>query len=142
MNAFEFHRAIEKITPDVIREIGVQSVQENAAKTGNYDFDVTDNQTVFNDMFRNNNIGLTFAGNKIAGVGKFSDWVETGEFRKNLQFIDEKDIELVSWGDGFDAITGGYSETNWIAPSAKILEKETMQKIKQSFIKILKEKTK
>ena len=129
MNAFEFHRAIEKITPDVIREIGVQSVQENK-------------DVVISDSIVANADGLTFAGNKISEYKPFSDWEESGEFHENLKFQSTKDIEFSSRGDGFLAIESVFPYDDTIAPSAKILDPNTISEIRQSFIKILKEKTK
>jgi len=145
MNTFEFQKAFEKLTPTIVREIGVEAVHINAAKSYSTDFSdgfAANDGNVFSDMFRANNSGLTFAGNNIVGVGKFDDWIETGNFRKNLRFIDDNDIELISYGDGADAIYGAYSETNWIAPSAKILDQKTKQDLTQQFIQILKDKIK
>lgn len=129
MNAFEFHRAIEKINPDVIREIGVQSMHDNK-------------EVVISDSIVANAEGFTFAGNKISEYKPFSDWEESGEFHENLKFQSTKNIEFSSSGDGFLAIESVFPYDDTIAPSAKILDPNTISEIRQSFIKILKEKTK
>ena len=129
MNAFEFHRAIEKITPGVIREIGVQSVQENK-------------DVVISDSIVANAEGLTFAGNKISEYKPFSDWEESGEFHENLKFQSTKNIEFSSSGDGFSAIESVFPYDDTIAPSAKILDESTLSAIKDDFINIIKNKMK
>ena len=137
MNTFEMLRRFEKIDIATIRTIGVVAVQENASKVSGSQYEdgfAPNDGTIFSDMFRANNDGLTFSGENITGHGKFSDWIETGRFRKNMQFVSDDDIELISFGDGADAIYSAYSERNWIAPSAKILSIETINKIRQSFI--------
>ena len=135
MNNYEFARGLKKID---VANLAVYSVHVNAPKKS----DALSEGDVFSDLFRANNRGITFSGGRIRGVGEFNDWIETGEFRENLQFIDGSDIELVSWGDGSDAIEASYAEENWIAPTAKVLSEKTMSNIRQSFIKILKEQIK
>ena len=127
MNAYEMLRSLQKITPDVIREIGVQSVQENES-------------IVVSDAIVANIDGLTFAGNEIADTKPFTDWEETGEFHKNLKFRDASDIEFTSKGDGCEAIFNNFPYDDTIAPTAKILSEEAINDIKHSFIQILKEK--
>lgn len=136
MNAFEYLRGLKKID---IANLAVYSVHVNAPKSNDI---IQKENTVFSDLFRANNRGLTFSGGKIRGVGEFNDWIESGEFRENLQFIDGSDIELVSWGDGSDAIEASYAEENWIAPTAKVLSEKTIENIRKSFIKILNEQIK
>ena len=126
MNAYEMLRSLQKITPDVIREIGVQSVQENES-------------IVVSDAIVANIDGLTFAGNEIADTKPFTDWEETGEFHKNLKFLEEQNIEFTSSGDGFEAIKSAFKENQWIAPSGRTLDEETLNKITVDFIKLLKQ---
>ena len=85
------------------------------------------------DLAKANDEGLTFAGNPIEGVGDFTDWIETGTFRRLLKFIGD-DIELTSYGEGYDAIAEAYEEDDYIAPTAKVLTQQTMDSIKYSFI--------
>lgn len=137
MNVFEMSRKLAKIDEAAIRTNGIKSVIENS----NFVYDknigfVSGNQDVFRDMFWANNSGLTFAGNPINKP--FSDWVESGEFRENLHYATENDIELESYGDGFEAIKDSFSRKDWIAPTAKILTEETIKDIKLSFIKKIK----
>jgi len=127
MNTFEFYRQLEKITVDVIREIGVQSVRQNQ-------------NLVLSQLADANDKGLTFDGNKIAGHGYFTDWIDTGLFRENLRFIDDTDIELISYGEGADAIHDAFDEVDYIAPTSKVLDQTTKNDIKKSFIQILKAK--
>lgn len=124
MNTFEFIRSLEKITPEVIREIGVQAVQENE-------------QIVVSDSIVANAEGLTFAGNNINEYKPFTDWEETGEFHENLRFQSEKDIEFTSRGDGAVAVFSTFPDNDTIAPHAKTLSEDAMQNIKKSFIEIL-----
>jgi hypothetical protein len=65
MNTFEFKRKLEAIDLATIRAHGVGSVLLNQSK-------------IINDLGDANARGKTFAGNEIAGVGRFSDWYETG----------------------------------------------------------------
>ena len=112
-------RAFESLTPDKIRELAVQSVWENEL-------------TVKQDLADANDSGLTFAGNPI-DKGEFTDWIETGRFRRSLKFLGD-DIELISYGDGYDAIVETFDEEDYIAPTAKVLTERTMSDIKQNFI--------
>lgn len=127
MNTFEFYRQLEKITIDVVREIGVQSVQKNES-------------VVVSDAIVANIEGLTFAGNKIDEFPPFTDWEETGEFHDNLKFYDSKDIEFTSKGDGYKSISTIFPFDDTIAPTAKILDQSTLLDIKKSFIQILQAK--
>ena len=129
MNTFEMFRSLQKITPDVIREIGVRSVQKNES-------------VVISDAIVANIEGRTFAGNSIAQTKPFTDWEETGEFHDNLKFYDSKSIEFTSRGDGFESISNVFSYDDTIAPTAKILSPEAISDIKKSFIQILNEKIK
>jgi hypothetical protein len=114
-------RAYEKITPTKIRDLGIGAVQLHQQK-------------VVNDLGDANDRGLTFSGDNISDVPKFSDWIESGEFRDKLRFEDTENIDLTSGGDGFDAIRAAYSEADYIAPTAAVLSENTMQKIKADFI--------
>lgn len=127
MNTFEMLRSLQKITPDVIRSLAVGAVQLHQQK-------------VIDDLGDANNRGLTFSGGKIEGVGNFSDWIETGQFRDSLRFADSVDIDLTSSGDGYEAIQAAYSEDEYIAPTAKVLTPETMNAIKSDFINNIKNK--
>ena len=127
MNTYEMLRSLQKITPGVIREIGVQSVQKNES-------------VVVSDAIVANIDGLTFAGNKISDVKPFNDWEETGEFHDNLKFRVSSNIEFTSKGDGAEAVFNTFPYNDTIAPTAKILSDEAINDIKKSFIQILKEK--
>lgn len=129
MNTFEFKRKLETIDLATIRAYGVGSVLLNQSK-------------VIDDLGDANARGKTFAGNDIAGVGKFSDWYETGEFFDKLRFADIDDIDLTSNGDGFEAIQEAYSENDYIAPSAEVLSAQTMEAINADFIQNIKNKLK
>ena len=127
----------EQLNIGKVRELAVSAVHENGAESYNTDFSdgfVGDDGNVFSDMFRANNEGLTFAGNRIKGKGQFDDWVESGEFRSRMRFISEDDIQVISMGDGFNAIEEAYNETDYIAPSSKILSGQTVEKLRQLFI--------
>lgn len=123
MNPFEFYRAFAKLTPDKLRELAIAAVWENEAM-------------VKQDLADANDNGLTFAGNPIER-GSFTDWIETGTFRRLLKFLGD-DIELVSYGEGYDAIVEAFDEDDYIAPTAKVLTKQTMDSIRFSFILRLK----
>jgi hypothetical protein len=129
MNTFEFKRKLEVIDLATIRAYGVGAVLLNQSK-------------IINDLGDANARGKTFAGNEIAGVGRFSDWYETGEFFDKLRFADTDDIDLTSNGDGFEAIQSAFSESDWIAPSAEVLSIQTMTAIKEDFIQNIKNKLK
>jgi len=121
MTPAAFARKLETITPEVIRKVGVESVQANEA-------------IVISDAIVSNAEGLTFAGNKIADVSPFKDWEESGEFHDNLKFAGKDDIEFTSRGDGADAIFDAYPDVDTIAPTAKILSSEAIRDITVSFI--------
>jgi len=129
MNTFEYTRSLEKITVDVIRSIGVQAVHENES-------------VVISDAIVANAEGLTFDGNKIDEYAPFTDWEESGEFHDNLKFQSDKDIEFISSGDGAKAVFNAFPYDDTIAPSAKILDLNTVSDIKKSFIQILQNKIK
>jgi hypothetical protein len=129
MNTFEFYRAFEKITPDVIKSAGVESVHINS-------------DVVIQDAIVANAEGLTFAGNQISKYKPFTDWEETGLFHENLSFHSKNDIEFTSRGEGANAIFNTFPDDDTIAPSAKILDSGTISDIKKSFIQILKDKIK
>jgi hypothetical protein len=124
MTAFDFLKSIQALTPDVVNSIGVTAVQQNGDQ-------------VIKDAIDANFQGLTFAGNPIDEVKPFNDWFETGEFHNNLTFLNTKDIQFTSRGDGFAAIEQAFDPEDTIAPSAVILQESTTQAIKQSFINIL-----
>lgn len=125
MNAFEFARKLEKITPEVIRKIGIESVHENS-------------EIVIQDAITSNIEGKTFAGNEIKKYPPFSDWEDSGEFHDNLSFASKNDIEFTSRGDGAEAIFSTFPENDTIAPTAKILSTEAKSNIKKSFIQKIK----
>jgi len=126
MNTFEFYRAFATLTPEKLRALGVNAVQQNS-------------EVVISDAIVANAEGLTFAGNKISGYPPFSDWEETGEFHENLKFYDSKNIEFSSRGDGFESITNVFPENDTIAPSAKILDQSTITAIRADFINNIKQ---
>lgn len=119
MNVFEFHRKLNLLSNAVIAEIGVKSVRENE-------------EVVVSDATVANIEGFTFAGNKIEKYPPFSDWEESGQFHENLKF--GNGIEFTSFGDGAESIFQVFPDNDTIAPSAKILDKSTMELIRQSFI--------
>jgi hypothetical protein len=125
MNAFEFARRLEKINPDVIRKIAIESVHANS-------------DIVIQDAITENIEGKTFAGNPIKEYPPFKDWEETGEFHDHLKFFNSDDIEFVSSGDGAEAIFERFPQKDTIAPTAKILSSEAISNIKKSFIQKLK----
>ena len=127
MNAYEMLRSLQKITPDVIRELGVASCHFN------------EKQIVSDSIEANTNGGKTFLGYDIDEVKPFTDWFETGEFHENLKFLEEQNIEFTSSGDGFEAIKLAFKENQWIAPSGRTLDEETLNKITIDFIKLLKQ---
>ena len=124
MTVPEMIKAFESLTPDKIRELAVQSVWENEL-------------TVKQDLADANDSGLTFAGNPI-DKGEFTDWIETGRFRRSLKFLGD-DIELISYGEGYDAIVEAFDEEDYIAPTAKVLTERTMSDIKHNFIEKINE---
>lgn len=126
MNNFEYIRGLQKINEATIRAYGVGSVQLHQSK-------------IITDLGDANARGKTFAGNNIAGVGRFSDWYETGEFFDKLRFADTENIDLTSNGDGFEAIQGSYSESEYIAPTAKVLSENTLKQMKSDFIYSIKQ---
>jgi hypothetical protein len=128
MNTFEFTRRLEKITPKVVQEIGVEAMHRNEV-------------IVVFDSINANLQGLTFAGNKI-DVRPFTDWDETGEFHQNLEFQDDTDINFQSSGAGAEAVFSAFTYNDTIAPSAKIISQLAINKVTQSFIQILKDKIK
>jgi hypothetical protein len=128
MNTFEFTRLFEKLTPTVIRQIGVEAMHRNEV-------------IVVFDSINANLQGLTFAGNKI-DVRPFTDWDETGEFHQNLEFQDDTDINFQSSGAGAEAVFSAFTYDDTIAPSAKIMSQRAINDVKQSFIQILKDKIK
>lgn len=125
MNPSEFARKFAKITPDVIRKIGVESVHENS-------------DVVISDAIVSNIEGLTFAGNSISKNPPFKDWEESGQFHGNLRFAGKEDIDFTSNGDGAEAIFNTFPEVDTIAPTAKILSNEAKTDLKKSMIKKVK----
>jgi hypothetical protein len=121
MTVAEKIRRFEKLTDEKIRMLAVGAVHLHEQKT-------------VNDLGSANDRGLTFSGGQIAGVGRFSDWIESGQFRDSLRFADSVDIDLTSSGEGFEAIQANYSEADYIAPTAKVLSDNTMNAIKKDFI--------
>ena len=121
MTVPEMIRAFESLTPDKIRELGVQSVHDSEAE-------------VVIDAIVANIEGLTFSGTQISSRKPFGDWEESGEFHENLKFRDKSDIEFTSQGAGFRAIAETFEFEETIAPTATILDPSTMENIKQNFI--------
>ncbi len=127
MNTFEFYRAFEKITPDIIKSAGVDAVHINS-------------DIVIQDSIVANAEGLTFSGNQISKYKPFTDWEETGLFHENLDFQSKNDIEFTSKGAGANAIFSTFPDNDTIAPSANILDQSTILDIRKSFIEIIKAK--
>lgn len=125
MNTFEYSRKLAKITGDVIRKIGIESVQENS-------------DIVISDAIVSNAEGLTFGGNQINETPPFKDWEETGEFHDNLRFRDSDDIEFTSSGDGFEAIFDTFEFEDIAGPTAKILSNEAKSDLRKTFIEKIK----
>jgi hypothetical protein len=121
MNTFEFYRAFEKIKISDIRTMAVEAAQYAERE-------------ILNDSKLANLKGETFDGGQIEGVGRFSDWFDTGEFHSKLKFLESSDIEFISSGEGFEAIKDAFSESNWIAPHARTLSDDTKSKLKKYFI--------
>lgn len=125
MNTYEMYMAYEKLTDDKIKSLAIASVQENS-------------DVVISDSIVANAEGLTFAGNKINSKPPFSDWEQTGEFHENLTFRSTDDIEFTSRGKGAESIFDVFDDNDTIAPSAKILDKSTIENIKNTFIEKIK----
>jgi len=81
MNTFEFARALKKIKPSDIREMGIEAAQYAESQ-------------IIEDSKQANAKGLTFSGGTIEGIGQFTDWIESGEFHKNLKFLENENIEF------------------------------------------------
>ena len=121
MNTFEMNRALSKLTDSKLNELAVNSVVKNESQ-------------VISDLIVANTDGLTFAGNQIDDVAPFSDWEESGEFHRNLRFLNDKDIELTSNGAGAESIFQNFDDSDTIAPSSKALDESTLSEIKKDFI--------
>ena len=119
-------KAFESLTPDKIRELGVQAVHQAEDE-------------VVSDAIVANIEGLTFSGTQISSRKPFGDWEDSGEFHENLKFRDKSDIEFTSQGDGFLAIAETFEFEETIAPTATILDPSTMENIKQNFIEKINE---
>lgn len=129
MNTFEFKRKLEAIDLATIRAYGVDAVHKNE-------------KDIIDDVVNENFQGKTFAGNKIEDYEPFTDWDESGQFHENLQFLNNKDIEFTSYGDGADSIFAIFPYNDTIAPSAEVLSTQTMAAIKADFIQNIKNKLK
>lgn len=127
MTPSEFTKAFTKLTPDKLRELGVAASHFN------------ERQIVSDSIEANTNLGKTFLGYDIDEIKPFTDWFETGQFHKNLKFLEEQNIEFTSSGDGFEAIKMAFKENQWIAPSGRTLDEETLDKITVDFIKLVKQ---
>jgi hypothetical protein len=125
MNAFQFLRAFETLTPEKLEELAVQSVVKNE-------------EQVISDSIVANADGFTFSGSRIDNNPPFTDWEETGEFHRNLKFRDKSDIEFYSTGKGAESIFAVFDENETIAPSAAILDASTISVIKNDFINNIK----
>ena len=121
MNTFEMNRTLSKLTESKLNELAVNSVVKNESQ-------------VISDLIVSNADGLTFAGNQIDDVAPFTDWEESGDFHRNLRFLNDKDIELTSNGAGAESVFQNFSDEDTIAPSAKVLDKSTIDEIKKDFI--------
>ena len=82
--------------------------------------------TIVSESIEANRAGKTFAGNDIDSINSFTDWYQTGEFHRNLRFIDERNIEFMSSGKGFMAIRSAYDRKDYIAPDKKTLSENTL----------------
>ncbi len=127
MNTFEYIRKLEQVNPAMIREIGVASVHFN------------ERLVVEDSIFANNNGGKTFMNNDIDEQPPFTDWFETGQFHQNLKFLEEQNIEFTSSGDGYEAIKVAFAEREWIAPHARTLDEDTLNRITAEFIALIKQ---
>ncbi len=126
MNTFEMNRALSKITISDLKTMAIESAQ------------YLENQIV-SDSIEANTSGKTFMNNDIDEVAPFTDWFETGKFHENLRFLDSNDIEFISSGDGYGAIKMAFKEKEWIAPHARTLDEETLDKLTEFFIDFLKQ---
>jgi len=143
MNTFEMLRSLQKITPEVIREIGVKSVHQNEKKV--VLDSILENHPNYLTNRNTPSDGNTFLGNNIIDTrkgGNFTDWDDSGEYHDNLKFLEEQNIEFTSTGKGYEAIKANFSEDDYIAPTAKVLSSETMNAIKSDFINNIKNKLK
>jgi len=129
MNTFEFQKGLQKIKIADIRTMAIEAVQEYESE-------------VLSDSIDANLKGLTFDAQQISDDEPLTDWDETGLFHANLRFNDDKNIDFYSSGKGADFLFQNVADVKISAPSAKTLSSFTMQKIKQSFIYILKDKIK
>jgi len=126
MNTFEFARALKKIKTSDIRRMGIEAAQYAESK-------------ILEDSKQANAKGLTFSGETIEGIGQFTDWIDSGEFHKNLKFLENENIEFFSSGDGFDAIKEAFDEFEWIAPHSRTLSDVTKNKLITYFIDFFKQ---
>jgi hypothetical protein len=127
MNTFEFYRAFEKIKISDIQLMAVEAAQ------------YAESQIVSDSIEANTNGGKTFMGRDIDEVKPFTDWFETGQFHQNLKFLESSNIEFISSGDGYDAIKAAFKESDWIAPHARTLDEETLDKLTKYFIDFFKQ---
>ena len=126
MNVYEFQRSLAKIKTTDIRVMMIEAAQYAEAQ-------------ILEDSKQANAKGLTFSGETIEGVGRFTDWIESGEFHKNLKFLESENIEFFSSGDGFEAIKEAFNESEWIAPHARTLSNATKNKLITYFIDFFKQ---
>ena len=120
-------KALEKIKISDIRLMAVEAAQ------------YAERLIIEDSIFTNTNEGKTFDGQIIEGTGDFTDWFETGQFHKNLKFLESSNIEFISSGEGFEAIKEAFTESNWIAPHARTLDEETLNKLTVYFIDFFKQ---
>jgi hypothetical protein len=126
MNTFEFERSLKKIKKADILSMMVEAAQYAESQ-------------ILEDSKQANARGLTFSGGAIEGVGRFTDWIDSGEFHKNLKFLESENIEFFSSGDGFEAIKEAFNEFEWIAPHANTLSDATKSKLITYFIDFFKQ---
>ena len=126
--------SIDDEIKELERVANVSVINEAIAKAANeYE------RAVVDDSIEANIQGLTFAGNVI-DIAPFTDWFDSGEFHRNLRFIDERNIEFTSSGKGFAAIRSAFDRSDYIAPSKATLSQNTMDNIEKLMYDLLFEK--
>ena len=117
------------------RLASVDVINEAIAKAANeYESSIVD------ESIDANLEGKTFNGLDIDSINPFTDWFDSGEFHRNLRFIDERNIEFTSSGKGFDAIRSAFDRSDYIAPSKATLSQNTMDNIEKLMYDLLFEK--
>ena len=127
--------SIDDEIKELERVANVSVINEAIAKAANeYESSIVD------ESIDANLAGKTFNDLDIDSISPFTDWSETGEFHRNLRFIDERNIEFESSGKGFYAIRSAFDRSDYIAPSKATLSQNTMDNIEKLMYDLLFEK--